>query len=236
MTGAERRWAEKLGVDPYSSNAVLREKIRAVSKVDAAASFGAKLLMPGLGAVSYVVTVSNLVWSLDPEELRAHNLKQLVQAGISEAAIDDFLDNPAFSPTQQTVIVQSMVEMKDVEGLEKILLLPGWVESETEAWIYAETILLMSRFRETARPVRAIVGEGLVPGLLTESDELVYVVPLGHLTWNEMLADLADGSMISGISGVEGGRELWLDGTATEKASAGLAILGWSVETEISLD
>ena len=97
--------------------------------MDAAASFGARLAMPGLGAVSYIVTVSNLVWSLDGEELRVFNLKQLVEAGTSEQVINDFLDNPVFSPTQQTVIVQAMVEMKDVEGMERILLLADWVET-----------------------------------------------------------------------------------------------------------
>jgi hypothetical protein len=34
--------------------------------------------MPGLGVASYVATVSNLVWSLDDEELRDHNLEQLM--------------------------------------------------------------------------------------------------------------------------------------------------------------
>jgi len=236
VTGSERRWAKKLGVDPYTDNELLREEIRAVAKVDAAASFGAKLMMPGLGAVSYVVTVSNLVWSLDPEELRAYNVKQLAQVGVSEAAIDGFLNNQVFSPTQQTVIVQAMVEMKDVEDLEKVLLLSSWAETATQAWFYAETISLTAQFHESVRPVRAIVGEAPVPGLLTKNGELVYVVPLDHLTWNETVAELVRGSMIAGTSGVEGSRELWLDGTATETASAGLAALDWSVESGISFD
>jgi len=236
VTGSERRWAQKLGVDPYSSNTVLREKMSAVAKVDAAASFGAKLAMPSLGAVGYVVTVSNLVWSLDGEELRAYNLKQLVAAGISEELINGFLDNPLFSPTQQTVMGQAMVEMKDIEGLDKVLSLPGWVETETEAWFYAETILLMSRFVKSVRSVRAIVGEGLVPALITVNDELIYIVPVDFLTWNEAIASLLQGPMVAGISGVTGGRELWLNGNATETASAGFSSLGWSIKTKISLD
>ena len=208
----------------------------AVAKVDAAASFGAKLAMPSLGAVGYVVTASNLVWNLDGEELRAYNLKQLVAAGISEESINEFLDNPVFSPTQQTLIVQAMVELKDVAGLGKVLSLPDWVETETEAWFYAETIVLMSRFHESVRPARAIVGDGLVPALITGNDELIYIVPVDFLTWNETLLGLLQGPMAAGISGVEGGRELWLNGKATEMASAGLSSMGWSIKTGISLD
>jgi len=84
--------------------------------------------------------------------------------------------------------------------------------------------------------VRAIVGEGPVPALVTGSNELVYVMPVDFLTWNETLAGLLQGSMVAGILGVESGRELWLDGKATDAASAGLSVLGWSIETEISLD
>src|SRR5262249_46122996 len=34
ISAAHRKWAQKLGVDPYSSNAVLREKLDGVAKVD----------------------------------------------------------------------------------------------------------------------------------------------------------------------------------------------------------
>ncbi len=38
VTGAERKWAQKLGVDPYSTNEVLRKGIREVARVDAVGS------------------------------------------------------------------------------------------------------------------------------------------------------------------------------------------------------
>src|SRR5262249_53272321 len=36
VTGAQRRWAQKVGVDPYSSNKVLRDALQGIGKVDAA--------------------------------------------------------------------------------------------------------------------------------------------------------------------------------------------------------
>ena len=233
VTGAERRWAQKLAIDPYSDNTVLREKISAVAKVDAAASFGAKLLMPGLGAVSYVVTVSNLVWSLDGEELRAYNLKQLVEAGVAREAIDTFLDNPIFSPTQQTVIVQAMVLMKEANGLENVLTVPEWVDEGEEAWFYANTIHLISRFHQSVSPVEAISVNPLLPGLMTEDDVTVFVVPVDYLTWNQTLADLLAGPL-AGAEGSE--KSIWIEGQATKTAVSALANLGWSVEAGVLLD
>jgi hypothetical protein len=177
-----------------------------------------KQAMPGLGVASYVVTVSNLVWSLNGEELRHHNLEQLMDAGISEAIIDDFLDNPAFSPTQQTIITQSMLQMKDMDGLGKVLQLPDWVDNETEAWYYTETIQLMARFSESMQRPRAIVGISKVPALLTQRDELVYVLPLDYLTWNENLAGFVKQVMTPPGETGEGGREFWLNGMITQTA------------------
>jgi len=235
VTGAQRRWSEKLGVDPYTRNTLLAEGIKSIAMVDAAASFGTKLAMPGLGAVAYVAKVSNLVWSLDGEELRDYNLEQLEEAGISKAIIEDFLDYPVFSPTQQTIITQSMLQMKDMGGLEKVLQLPDWVDNETEAWYYTEIIQLMARFSESMQRPLAIVGISMVPALLTQRDELVYVLPLDYLTWNKNLAGFIKQVMAPPVEAGEGGRAFWLNGVTTQTAATGLRTLGWSIRTGISL-
>jgi hypothetical protein len=122
-----------------------------------------------------------------------------------------------------------------VEGLEKILTLPTWVDTGPEAWFYAVTIQLMPRFSESIWPVRAIVGERLVPALVTERNKLVYVLSLDYLTWNAVLADLVNSIMVTPGQAGDGGREFWLDGMTTQTAQAGLRILGWNVKTGISL-
>ena len=94
----------------------------------------------------------------------------------------------------------------------------------------------MSRFHEVVQPVRAIVGEDPVPAVVTGSNELVYVVAVDYLTWNTTLVGLIQGPMAAGVSGVKGGRELWLKGVATKTATEGLSTLGWCVEAGISLD
>ena len=234
VTSSQRRWAQKLGVDPYSGNTVMQEKMAAVAKVDATANFAAKLVTPDLGAIGYVVDVSNLVWSLDGEELRDYNLEQLEEAGISKAIIEDFLDYPAFSPTQQTVITQAMLQMQDIDGLGEVLRLPDWVANQTEAWFYTDTIQLMARFSESMQRPRAIVGISKVPALLTDSDELIYVVPVDYLTWNKNLAGFIKDVMAPPVEAGEGGRATWLSGMTTQTAAVGLTTLGWSIKTSIS--
>jgi hypothetical protein len=236
VTSSQRRWAQKLGVDPYSGNTVLQEKIAAVAKVDATANFAAKLVTPNLGVVGYVVDVSNLVWSLDGEELRAHNLKQLKAVGITEEQIDAFLDNPAFSPTHQSFIVQAMVEMKDVADLDMILQLPDWAETESDAWFYTETITIMSRFHRSEQPVKALAGDFLIPAAVTSNDDVAFIVPVDYVSWSATLSDMLTGPMASVAPDSAGSRELWIRGQASESAAAAISDLGWSIKTGVKLE
>jgi hypothetical protein len=46
VTGAMRRWAQKLQVDPYTSNKVLRKALEDVGKIDSAGGIAAKVVVP----------------------------------------------------------------------------------------------------------------------------------------------------------------------------------------------
>jgi len=129
-----------------------------------------------------------------------------------------------------------MVDMKDVEGLNKILSLSDWVETVTDAWFYTETILLMARFHQSVQPAHAFAGEFLFPALVTGSDEVVYVVPLDYLSWSETLSEMLTGPMAAVTTITESSSSLWIKGQASETVTVAFSILGWSLKTGISLD
>src|SRR5262249_32664931 len=73
VNSAARRWAQKLNVDPYTTNPVLHKALVDVGKIDSAGSIVTKVVIPGSGLVTATATVGNLVWSADPEEVRKTN-------------------------------------------------------------------------------------------------------------------------------------------------------------------
>jgi len=183
VTGAQRAWAAKLSVDPYSSNQLLQEKLAEVASVDAAANFGAKLLMPGLGVVGMAATATNLVWSVSAEELRAQNLIKLQERGASEEQIEKFLDNEMYSPTVQTVVVIAMLEMEGVENVPVVLEKALAADSEQTAVFFANTIRMLAKFHTLEGGLASLTGTGPLVGGLTRDNRLVFAVPVGHLVW-----------------------------------------------------
>ena len=108
VSGASRRWAQKLGVDPYSSNPVLRKALEDIGKIDAAGGIAAKAVVPIPPVVGTAADVSGLVWGKDPEELRKLNEQHLAEAGVDKAVAGAFFKSKAFTPSQQTRFVSAL--------------------------------------------------------------------------------------------------------------------------------
>jgi hypothetical protein len=231
---AQRKWAGKLSVDPYSSNQVLQERLGEVASVDASANFGAKLLMPGMGAFNLVASASNMVWNIDPAELREQNFNRLQEQGVSEAQIETFLDNSMYSPTLQTIMITSLLDMEGVENRIVALEKANWANSEGMAFFFANTVRMLAAFHSSQGGLASLTGDGPVVGGLTHDKRLVYVVPTDHLVWTEEFAGLVDGQLkqVAATAGV-GKSEFWLAGTATPRAVQELGKRGWVVHQQV---
>ena len=131
VTGAQRRWAAELGVDPYSSNEVLRKAIKQVARVDAAARFGMRFSgIPSIPGIEYISAVNKVVWSMDPIDLKIHNEKQLKEIGLEEELVKSFSGNLWHTPTRQTLIVTAVVAMDDVENIQELIHEGSIIDSE----------------------------------------------------------------------------------------------------------
>ena len=91
VNGAARKWAQKLGVDPYTTNPVLHKALVDVGKIDTAGSIATKIVLPVPVLVSGAATVGGLVWSKDPEALRKINEARLAEIGVSKAVASRYL-------------------------------------------------------------------------------------------------------------------------------------------------
>jgi hypothetical protein len=56
-----RRWAQKVGADPYTSNQVLKKKLTDIAQVDAAGAIATKVVVPIPTVVGTTASVGNLV-------------------------------------------------------------------------------------------------------------------------------------------------------------------------------
>lgn len=228
---AQRRWAQKLEVDPYSSNEVLRKAIADVAKVDAAGRFAVRLApIPRVPGASYANAVASLVWTQDPWELVEANTKALLAAGASQEMIAGFFDNVAFSPTLQTAFVAAILDLQPVEHLGQALLQAEGAASEDDARIFAQGAVMLRWFHHKQSPIVSLLeGGDRVFIARSADDRIVVMLPVDMLFWTKEMADaFRTGSELL----PSGARlEIWVTGGVSELARAGLESLGWKVQT-----
>ena len=134
VSGAQRAWAQKLGTDPYSSNEVLQAAIKEVAWAERLGRFGMGFAgVPEIPGASIIGDVNDAVWSKDPYELQDMNRERLVATGADEELIEQYLENPKMSPSQQTLLTAAIAEIEGAEGRDGILRPALNAESEAEA-------------------------------------------------------------------------------------------------------
>ena len=234
-TGAERRWAQKLGVDPYTTNEPLRKGIREVARVDAAGGFTVKLAgLPSIPGADVIASVNQLVWGKDPGELKELNTKSLAALGADEALIERFFDNPFFlSPSRQTRFVAALNELDGVADRKVAVELAAGAESEEEALFQVGAAVMLGELHRGGDTLARLVPSRVIPVALTANGRLAVAVPLDHTVWTEDLAGGVDRLAELGARLGAERREVWFFGGVSERCRRELESRGWKVHSDV---
>jgi hypothetical protein len=229
VTGAQRRWAAKVGVDPYSSNKVLRDALQGIGKVDAAGGIAAKVAVPIPMVVSTTATVSNLVWGKDPEEIRKLLEKQIAELGASKEVSEAFFKNNVMTPTHWVRIVTALYAVK-AKGSADYIDTAADAKSEREAVFLSESADMLQKLHAQS-PVEALLTDTRVMIAKTKDGRALALLPGDYMPWTEKLANGAKdlGERTQKELGATS-REIWLQGDFSPRAKQELKTLGWGVK------
>jgi hypothetical protein len=236
VSGAERRWAEKLGTDPYTSNKTLAKAIKDVARVDRLGNLAVRFSpMPSIPGVNYVGKVNDLVWSKDPNELNEFNRQRLAAIGADEPLIQAFLDIPWYSPTLQTAFITALSELEGLADRATAIEQALDMQSEVEARFFVQSVMLLAWFHQTQAPLdRLLPPETRLPLALTADNRLISLLPVDYLFWTEGIATAARSHVDAHADLQVAGREFWFTGKTSERCRSELGALGWTVRDGIS--
>lgn len=230
ISGAERNWYAKLGVDPYTDNRLVRDAVTSVARVEGLTSFGMKFVgLPGIPGGREIRKTMDLVWKTDPWELRLANRKKLLAAGLSEETARAFEDNPALSLTLQTALVGSLEQLAGVRGREHLVARAIDVENREEAATLASSVALLVRYHRQASPLREFLAGARLPVARTAKGELIAVVLSDALFWTAGVDDGARAFAALYAGDPATARQLWVAGEASPGFVSGARELGWEV-------
>lgn len=234
VSAAKRELALELGVDPYTDFPPLADRLERAARASALGGLtvrGALILIPGAVATaasyaSAAESVTDLVKSSTPSELRDINRARLASAGVSVAAIDLFLDNRAYTPADQTIFVDAVSALGAVGHLELFVARAAAAGSRDIAIFQRRRAELLSYYSSTVTPLQDVVLVSGIPLTTTRDGRIVAVFPFDLVSWTDITGGLAE-VMSAELHGA--GVELAITGRATPLAHSQLTLLGWTV-------
>ena len=230
VNGAARKWARKLGVDPYSTNPVLHKALVDVGRIDTAGSIATKIILPVPVLVSGTATIGDLVWSKDPEELRKINEARLTEIGVSKEGASRYLVNGNYTLTMQTRLIAALHGVK-VKGCADYIDTAADAEDEREALFFVESAEWLASMNKT-EPVSALLGDsrGIVAKRGTRA---VALLPVDWVRWTEEIQRITTESAARAREELAvTSLEMRITGTATAAAKTGLRAEGWTVKEQ----
>jgi hypothetical protein len=224
VSKVKRQWSQKLGIDPYTSNAVLNKKLDDIAWAAYAGGFAMNVVAAPVPGLNMVTRANDLAWSLPPQELAALNDGKLTKMGVSPETRKAFLKNRFFTPSLQTQMVVALEAMPGVTGIgDAIALAASQTDSEEDARFYRRTALLLAQY-QAVEPIASLQARQRIFVGHTKSGTLVVPGALDYVTWTPEIDQFASDPTLKAAK-----REIWLSGRASAAAAKELASRGWKL-------
>jgi len=240
FSDTKRKVAIKLGVDPYSTNTVLQHELDGIAWASFAGGMTVQLATTPLGGPA--LTVVNVTSSLNdvlreksPNDLKILNRKSLLGLGATEKATERFLNNNAFSPSQQTAFVLNLRSLNGVANRGAFVRTAGETSSdESDAIFCVQTAALMSQIHKD-KPLARLAMIGDFPICIAKDGTVVVALQWDYAAWTSGAAGFTgDVQKLAGKSGKNGSVLVALSGQVSPRLRQELETRGFTVRDRLA--
>jgi hypothetical protein len=242
FSDTKRKLAIKLGIDPYSTNAVLQHELDEVAWASFAggATFSLATLPIGGGAGA-ALTVTDVTSSFDemlreksPTDLKIINRKALLAMGAGEKETERFLNNTAFSPSAQTAFVFNLRSLDGVANRGAFVRTAGETSSdESDAVFCVQTAALMSKIHKN-KPLARMAMIGDFPICIAKDGTIIVALQWDYAAWTSGAADFTgDVQKLAAQSGKNKNVFVALSGQVSPRLRQELETRGFTVQDRL---
>lgn len=228
---ARREWAQKLNIDPYTSNPVLRPLLDNAASATFAGNFAVNLTLgavvgPIQYAYSFDETVRHSVWNKPAIDLAKENEAKLIALGANDRTVRDLLRNRWFTPTLQTALVARLEVFGKIEGIESVVRTAAATQGEARARFLLESLAILATHHQKEGKLASIRMSNLVPAGVAADGAVVAAVAIDYGVWDQDAAAFATRKELAGPK-----RTLLVGGKLSPRAKQEIEKAGWAVRT-----
>ncbi len=227
-----RTLAKRLGVDPYTTNPVLSEKLNEFARVAFAGHVGLNTLItvavPVSAAISGTNITHDLVYDTSRGDLIVRNEERLRAMGVSDASLRALQRSPGFTLSVQTALVEALTRLGGVAGRPDVVALAATAETSDQALFLTRAAEMLATHHAKS-PLASVSAAGTLLGR-ERGGRIVVAGPVDWVSWHERLQRFATREDLAGAN-----REIFVSGHVTALARSELEALGWKVREGAAL-
>jgi hypothetical protein len=234
----KRDYAHELGVDVYSRNEVLQDRLNdvawtafagglTVSAAMSAVPGGAGIAMTAIGTTRLTTSIFK---NTPPQDLRRMNAQKLTAMEVEPSTTDMFISDSVFSPREQTVLVSALDEMKGVADRERFVQLAALTNNADMAFFRQRQAEMYAGYHKSVAPIVQFVSVGQLAAARSQNGALVFNIPVDYMAWTESLGQLAAttdliANQLPGLTE----KQLWVTGALSPRTRAEMQRLNWKI-------
>jgi hypothetical protein len=236
----KRDYAYQLGVDVYSDNKVLQDRLDDISWAGFAGGLtwtAAMMAVPGGAGIAISVAgshklLNDMFRSMPPSDLRRMNTEKLAKLGVDKEVADLYVNNSIYTPRQQTILVNALDQMTGVANRGAFVNSAALSDTPTLTYFRQRQAEMYLGYHTKVGRIESFQSIGGLSAARV-GDAIIFVVPLDHLVWTETMGRFlaAANQKVKEVSAVTQ-KQLWVGGTMTARARQEVEKLGWKVEEQ----
>jgi hypothetical protein len=224
-----RDLAQKLNVDPYTTNPILKRQLNQAAWVIFSARIGVEAAMtvavPGSTIISGVEMTDSITYDTPKGDLILLVEKRLKSFGVEPDMIATFTHNPAIPLSLQVAAVKDLEALGDIPGRRQVVSELAGAVTEYQARFLVSSLKMLVNYTQQNGPITALAVAGPILAR-AQNGATIMPAPIDYLSWTERMAGMATSPAFLGAQN----RVLWITGQLTPMARQRLAANGWSIE------
>ena len=223
-----RRLAERLGVDPYTTNLLLSEKLTDVAWVSFSGRLGiavaSAILVPYSQAMAGVSATNRAIWDTPAGDLINNANATFGRTGASTEQVQALMRNTQYSLSSLTALAFGIQRLEGVTGRDALVVFAAVAETQDEVHFAASAVNMLARYHEAVSPLSRVSAPGPILAH-SAAGVLVLPMPVDYVSWIEPLGRTV---VLPELQAPD--KLMFLSGRTSRLARTNLVSRGWRID------